>query len=68
MFRTKLNFDGTVNKLKAKLVVQGYNQQFGVDFSEILALVTRLDIIKLFIALAAQKNKIVYQLDVKSDF
>ena len=32
IFRTKLNADGSVNKLKARLVVKGYAQQYGIDF------------------------------------
>ncbi|OIS98633.1 putative mitochondrial protein, partial [Nicotiana attenuata] len=34
VYRTKLNADGSVNKHKARLVVKGYAQVFGVDFSE----------------------------------
>ena len=33
VYRTKLNADGSVNKYKARLVVMGYSQVFGVDFS-----------------------------------
>ena len=68
VFRTKLNFDGSVNEYKARLVVKGYAQQFGVDFSETFAPVARLDTIRLLLALAAQKCWKVYQLDVKSAF
>lgn len=35
IFRTKLNPDGSENKHKAKLVVKGYAQVWGIDFSEI---------------------------------
>jgi hypothetical protein len=48
--------------------VKGYAQVFGVDFSETFAPVARLDIIRLLLAVAAQKNWKVYQLDVKSVF
>ena len=68
VFRTKLNADGTINKHKARLVVKGYAQVFGVDFSETFALVARLDTIRLVLALAAQKSWKVFQLDVKSAF
>ena len=33
VYRTKLNADGSVNKYKARLVVKGYSQVFGVDLS-----------------------------------
>ena len=33
VYRTKLNSDGSINKHKARLVVKGYAQMFGVDFS-----------------------------------
>ena len=55
IFRTKLNSDGSVNKYKARLVVKGYAQMFGVDFSETFAPVARMDIIRMLLALAAQK-------------
>jgi hypothetical protein len=66
IFRTKLNFDGFVNKYKAGLVVKGYAPMFGVDFSETFALVARLNTIRL--ALAAQKDWTLHQMDAKSVF
>jgi len=45
-----------MNKHKARLVVKGYAQQFGVDFSETFALLVRLDTIRLILALVAQKE------------
>ena len=68
VFRTKLNADGSINKYKARLVVKGYAQIFGVDFSETFAPVARLDTIRLLLAVAAQKGQKVFQLDVKSAF
>ena len=68
VYRTKLNVDGCINKHKARLVVKGYAQVFGVDYSETFAPIARLDTIRLLLAVATQKNWKVYQLDVKSTF
>ena len=68
VYSTKLNVDGSINKNKARLVVKGYNQVFGMDYSDTFALVTRLDTIRLLLAVAAQNDWRVYQLDVKSAF
>ena len=68
VYRTKQNADSSINKYKARLVVKGYAQVFGVDFLETFAPVARLDTIRLLLALYAQKNWKVYQLDVKFAF
>ena len=34
VFKTKLNPDGSICKHKARLVVKGYAQQYGVDYQE----------------------------------
>jgi hypothetical protein len=68
VFRTKLNADGSINKHKAKLVVKGYAQVFGVDYSDTFAPVARLDTIRLVLAITAQNGWKVFQLDVKSAF
>jgi hypothetical protein len=68
VFRTKLNADCSINKYKARLVVKGYAQIFGVDYSDTFAPVSRLDTIRLVLAIAAQKGWKVFQLDVKSAF
>ncbi|KAG8485549.1 hypothetical protein CXB51_018884 [Gossypium anomalum] len=68
VFRAKFNADGSLNKHKARLVVKGYSQQYGVDFEETFAPVARLDTIKLLFYLAAQKIWQIHQLDVKSAF
>ncbi|KAA3467522.1 Retrovirus-related Pol polyprotein from transposon TNT 1-94 [Gossypium australe] len=63
VYRTKLNVDGSVKKHKARLVVKGYAQVFGVDYSDIFAPVALLDTIRLLLVVAAQMNWNVYQLD-----
>jgi hypothetical protein len=68
VYKTKLNENGEVDKYKARLVAKGYSQQHGIDYTEVFAPVARLDTIRLVIALAAQNQWNIYQLDVKSAF
>ena len=68
VFKTKLNKSGEVDKYKARLVVKGYKQQYGVDYTEVFSPVARHDTIRLVIALAAQNSWPIFQLDVKSAF
>ena len=65
VFRTKLNVDDSMNKHKARLVVKGYAQIFGVDYFDTFAPVARLDTIRLRLALAAQFGWKVCQMNVK---
>ena len=68
VFKTKLNPVGSICKHKARLVVKGYAQQYGVDYLKTFALVARYDTIRLLIALAAHNSWKIHQLDVKSAF
>nr|GEU69072.1 putative ribonuclease H-like domain-containing protein [Tanacetum cinerariifolium] len=53
---------------KARLVVRGYRQEEGIEFEESFAPVARLEAIWFFLAYAAHKNMVVYQMDVKTAF
>ncbi|CAL9019831.1 unnamed protein product [Prunus brigantina] len=68
VYKVKLNLDGTVQKNKARLVAKGYSQKPGIDYDETFAPVARLDTIRTLIALAAQKEWSLFQLDMKSAF
>ncbi|KAE8726486.1 hypothetical protein F3Y22_tig00006743pilonHSYRG00004 [Hibiscus syriacus] len=66
VYKSKIDENWEVNKYKARLVVKGYAQQYGVDYKEVFAPVARMETIRLIIALTAQKGWTLYQLDVKS--
>ena len=68
VFKTKLNKDGDVEKFKGRLVAKGYAQRHGIDYTEVFAPMTRLDTIRVILAMAAQFYREVFQLNVKSAF
>ncbi|GJT73184.1 putative ribonuclease H-like domain-containing protein [Tanacetum coccineum] len=51
---------------KARLVVQGYTQEEGIDYDEVFAQVARIEAIRLFLAYASFMNFVVYQMDTAS--
>ncbi|GKC79916.1 copia protein, partial [Tanacetum coccineum] len=59
---------GDVLKNKARLVAKGYRHDEGIDFEESFATVARTEAIRIFIANAASKNMIIYQMDVETTF
>ena len=59
---------GTVTRNKARLVVQGYNQEEGIDYEETFTPVARIEARRILIAFAASMEFKLYQMDVKSAF
>nr|GEW44210.1 retrovirus-related Pol polyprotein from transposon TNT 1-94 [Tanacetum cinerariifolium] len=68
IYKVKLDKLGGILKNKARLVARGYRQEKGIDFEESFAPVARLEAIRIFLAYAAHKNMVVYQMDVKTAF
>nr|GFC63643.1 retrovirus-related Pol polyprotein from transposon TNT 1-94 [Tanacetum cinerariifolium] len=68
IYKVKLDELGGILKNKARLVAGGYRQEEGIDFEESFAPIARLEAIRIFLAYAAQKNMVVYQMDVKTAF
>ncbi|GJT56497.1 retrovirus-related pol polyprotein from transposon TNT 1-94 [Tanacetum coccineum] len=68
IYKVKTDESGGVLKNKARLVAQGFRQEEGIDFEESFATVARIEAIRIFVAYAAYKNMIIYQMDVKMAF
>ncbi|XP_020243715.1 uncharacterized protein LOC109821974 [Asparagus officinalis] len=56
IFKTKYNEAGDIDKYKARSVAKGYSQRQGVDFTEVYALMARMDTIRVMLALVAQRG------------
>ncbi|GKB91946.1 retrovirus-related pol polyprotein from transposon TNT 1-94 [Tanacetum coccineum] len=59
---------GRVLKNKARLVAQGFRQEEEIDFEESFTLVTRIEAIRIFVANAANKNMMIFQMVIKTAF
>nr|GEV19075.1 hypothetical protein [Tanacetum cinerariifolium] len=68
IYKVKLDKLGGILKNKARLVARGYRQEEGIDFEESFALVAKFEAIRIFLAYAAHKNMVFYQIDVKTAF
>ena len=68
VYKLKRDADGRIIRYKARLVAKGYAQEQGVDYDKVYASVTRLETVRLLLALSAKKNWEVHHLDVKTAF
>ncbi|GJT56192.1 integrase, catalytic region, zinc finger, CCHC-type containing protein [Tanacetum coccineum] len=68
IYKVKLDKLGGILKNKAQLVARGYRQEERIDFEESFAPVARIEAIRIFLAFAAHKNMVVYQMDMKTAF
>ncbi|GKD73296.1 zinc finger, CCHC-type containing protein [Tanacetum coccineum] len=66
--KRKMKVDGTIDKFKARLVIQGFRQKERIDYFDTYAHVARISIIRLLIALPATYNLVIHQMDVKTTF
>ncbi|GJS20023.1 zinc finger, CCHC-type containing protein, partial [Tanacetum coccineum] len=68
IFKRKMKVDGTIDKFKARLVIQGFRQKEGIDYFDTYAPVARITTIRLLLALAAIHNLVIHQMDIKTTF
>lgn len=68
VYRIKHHPDRFVAWFKARLVAEGFHQEFGVDFIETFSLVAKQSTIKIVFSLAVHFNWPLQQLDVINAF
>ena len=67
VYRIKNEHDGS-KRYKARLVVKGFQQKKGIDYSEIFSPVVKMSTIKLVLGMVVVGNLHLEQLDVKTVF
>lgn len=66
MYKVKRDVNGNIVRFKARLVVKGYLQQFGVDFDQTFAAVIKPMAFRVLFAIAAFLDLDIDQMDVKT--
>jgi Reverse transcriptase (RNA-dependent DNA polymerase) len=56
--------NGLINRYKARLVARGFSQQYGVDYYETFAPVVRMESLRILLAIAANEDLEIHQIDV----
>ena len=67
VFKVKVGPDGSIERHKARLVVQGYSQKYGLDYDETFSPVVRTESVRTVIVLA-KNNLLLQQMDVTTAF
>ncbi|SLM35638.1 related to retrotransposon hobase [Lasallia pustulata] len=59
---------GEIEQFKARLVAQGFGQQYGVDYTETFAPTVRMDTLRMFLAIVAKEDLECQQYNIKNAF
>jgi hypothetical protein len=68
VYRTKREANGQVSKYKERLVGKGFQQIHRIDYDETFSPISKMESIRLVLAIAATKGWEVHQMNVKSVF
>ncbi len=67
-YSVKLKSDGSLDRYKARLVAQGFSQEYGIDYDETFAPIAKMTTVRTLIAISTIRDWDIFQMDVKNAF
>jgi hypothetical protein len=68
VFKVKRKADGSIEQYKARLVVKGFKQRYGIDYEDTFSPVVKIVMVRLVLSLAISQGWCLKQLDVQNAF
>jgi len=68
VFKPKMHVDGSLDKLKARLVARGFSQIYRVDYKDTFAPTVKFNTLRVFLAITVIEDLELYQVDVNNTF
>ena len=68
VYKIKTDKDGKIAKYKARWVVKGFTQEYGVNYLETFANTVKPEVIRILLYLATYQDYIIVQWDIKNAF
>lgn len=68
VFKLKQRSDGSIDKYKARLIVRGFTQHHGIDYSDTLNPVVKVAMVLLVLSVAMSKGWHLQQIDINNAF
>ena len=68
VYTVKVGPDGKIDRLKARLVIKGYTQQYDSDYFDTFSPMAKISSVRLLLSIAVMRSWPLFQLDIKNVF
>ena len=68
IYSVNVHSDGSLDRYNARLVVQGYKQEYGIDYEETFAPMAKMTTVRTLLYVATTRSWPLWQMDVKNAF